>query len=134
MAIELLVACGMGAFVVSSLHSSPAQAYGVGFFGVGGRLAPASLPPYGDGDVQNFGVSCTPIVTITGPEGTSWGAYQWGVAEPYDYWFQSYETNGYPYTHANEFMLGTAIFPNPNPFCPLPLLTSIGDSLFKAGF
>ncbi len=130
MLVEVITATGLGVFVLSAVNAPAAQAQ-VGFFGVGGILAPALLPPAGDGDVLNIALSCSPEVTIVGPDGANWGTYQWGVSIPYDYWEQSYLTNGYPYTHAGEYMLGTAVFPNPNYTCPLPLLLSIGTSLFK---
>ena len=130
--IEILTAAGSAVFFVTLLaNPQPAKAQLSLGWGVGGRLAPAALPPAGDGDVLNFGFSCGALVTIVGPEGGDWGVYQWAVGVPYDYYAQSYLTNGYPYTHADEYMLGYAI-PSVNPGCPLPMLISIGTSLFKA--
>lgn len=108
---------------------------------VGGIIAPGACPPagLGDCDTLTFTPDCGAVISIVGPYGGNWGVYQWdmptfesGLGAPYDDWGASYLTNGYPFTHAGEYMLGYAI-PSLDPLvCPLPMLISIGVSPFKA--
>ncbi len=124
--IAFLIATGL----VLGIFAQVPKAQAIGGWGVGGRLVPAPPPPAGDFDVLTNSIICGPLVSVIGPEGGNWGVYVWTTATPHDYWSQSYITNGWPYTHAGEYMLGYAM-PNPIVTCP-PLLTSIGTSLFKA--
>src|SRR6185295_7264261 len=92
--------------------------------GVGGRLLPGAIFPFGDQDVLTFSPTCLPLVSVVGPEGNNWGIFQWAMplveppfGPPHDYWAESYLTNGYPYTHADEYDLGYVV-PSTNPTCP----------------
>jgi hypothetical protein len=141
MLVELLVACGMGAFVISSLHVVPAKADELLGGPVGGTYAPGACPPAGLGncDILTFTPNCGAIVTVVGPKGDpdGWGVYQWDMpiteppVPPYDFYGESYLTNGPVYTHAGEDMVGYAI-PSLDPLvCPLPMLIEQGDSSVK---
>ncbi len=136
----VLIGVGVGLTVLVSIMPVHAQTSAFIPSGVGGIIAPGACPPagLGDCDTLTFTPDCGAVIGIVGPYGSNWGLYQWDmppteppIGPPYDEWDASYLTNGFPYTHAGEFMVGYAI-PSLDPeICPLPMLISIGTSLFK---